>query len=379
MGPLGPLGDPQQFAEALRQFADLMSYQGGPVNWDLAKNTARQTIVAKGDPSILRPRARRGGRGRPAGRPLAGGRDLAAERHPLDPGVEPVRVGGSHDAGLEDALRARSPSGRSTRWAACSRSATRTCDDLPPEMRSGDGRADAARSAARSAQRPRRDDAPDRRHDGRRPGRVPPWARSPRRSSAPATSGCRSAPRARPRCCPAGVAAFGAGPVGRRGRGQALRGHAGGGPPSAVQPCSLAASPAARRRRGLRAVASRWTPTRCGTSWSRSIRPASIRPTRKRSTRRWPVRPLFHPEDTDEQKAALARLETLLALVEGWVATVVPTRRPQPAARRPTRSPRRSGGAGRPAVPAERTFATLVGLELRPRRLREARRDLARR
>src|ERR1022692_1752321 len=52
-GPLGPLGDPQQFADALRQFADLMSWQGGPVNWDLAKNIARQTIAAKGDPSVL--------------------------------------------------------------------------------------------------------------------------------------------------------------------------------------------------------------------------------------------------------------------------------------------------------------------------------------
>src|SRR6266851_4666196 len=52
-GADGLFGDPQQFAEALRQFADLMSYQGGPVNWELAKNTARQTIVAKGDPSVL--------------------------------------------------------------------------------------------------------------------------------------------------------------------------------------------------------------------------------------------------------------------------------------------------------------------------------------
>src|SRR5580693_7283489 len=34
---------------------------------------------------------------------------------------------------------------------------------------------------------------------------------------------------------------------------------------------------------------------------------------------------LFQPEDTPEQKAALARLETMLALVEGWVATVVAT------------------------------------------------------
>ena len=51
--PLGPLGDPQQFADALRQFADLMSWQGGPVNWDLAKNVARHAVAAEGDPSVL--------------------------------------------------------------------------------------------------------------------------------------------------------------------------------------------------------------------------------------------------------------------------------------------------------------------------------------
>src|SRR5258708_29937051 len=50
---MGPLGDPQQFAEALRQFADLMSWQGGPVNWDLAKNIARQTVAQEGDASVL--------------------------------------------------------------------------------------------------------------------------------------------------------------------------------------------------------------------------------------------------------------------------------------------------------------------------------------
>src|SRR6202020_2954516 len=49
----GPFGDPQQFADALRQFADLMSWQGGPVNWDLAKNIARQTVAQKGDASVL--------------------------------------------------------------------------------------------------------------------------------------------------------------------------------------------------------------------------------------------------------------------------------------------------------------------------------------
>ena len=80
---------------------------------------------------------------------------------------------------------------------------------------------------------------------------------------------------------------------------------------------------------------------------------------------------LFQPEDTPEQKAALARLETLLALVEGWVATVVAdaakNRLPQGDALAEAIRRRRATGG-----PAERTFATLVGLELRPRRLREA-------
>src|ERR1035437_1985847 len=52
-GPMGPFGDPQQFADALRQFADLMGWQGGRVNGDLAKNVARQTVAAEGDPSVL--------------------------------------------------------------------------------------------------------------------------------------------------------------------------------------------------------------------------------------------------------------------------------------------------------------------------------------
>lgn len=80
---------------------------------------------------------------------------------------------------------------------------------------------------------------------------------------------------------------------------------------------------------------------------------------------------VFQPEDTEQQKAALVRLETLLALVEGWVATVVDDagtqRLPQASALAEAIRRRRASGG-----PAERTFATLVGLELRPRRLREA-------
>jgi putative hydrolase len=74
---------------------------------------------------------------------------------------------------------------------------------------------------------------------------------------------------------------------------------------------------------------------------------------------------------TPEQKAALERLELALALVEGWVDDVVTQatdgRLPSaPALREMVRRRRATGG------PAEQTFATLVGLELRPRRLREA-------
>jgi len=79
----------------------------------------------------------------------------------------------------------------------------------------------------------------------------------------------------------------------------------------------------------------------------------------------------FQPEDTPEQKAALARIETLLALIEGWVATVVAdaARNRLPEAEALAEAIRRRRATG---GPAERTFATLVGLELRPRRLREA-------
>jgi putative hydrolase len=80
---------------------------------------------------------------------------------------------------------------------------------------------------------------------------------------------------------------------------------------------------------------------------------------------------IFEPKATPEQVAALERLETLLALIEGWVQTVVTAalgdRIPGTAALSEMLRRRRATGG-----PAEQTFATLVGLELRPRKLREA-------
>lgn len=80
---------------------------------------------------------------------------------------------------------------------------------------------------------------------------------------------------------------------------------------------------------------------------------------------------LFKPEPSGPQQAALARLETYLALVEGWVDVV---------AERATKAHLPQSGALGEAVrrrraeggPAEKTFSSLVGLELRPRRLRDA-------
>lgn len=76
------------------------------------------------------------------------------------------------------------------------------------------------------------------------------------------------------------------------------------------------------------------------------------------------------PPKSDDQLAALARLETMLALIEGWVDVVTAaatTRLPSAGAIAETVRRRRAAGG-----PAESAFATLVGLELRPRRLREA-------
>jgi putative hydrolase len=76
------------------------------------------------------------------------------------------------------------------------------------------------------------------------------------------------------------------------------------------------------------------------------------------------------PPKTEAQQHALTRLETMLALIEGWVDVVTAqatTRLPSRDAVAETVRRRRATGG-----PAESAFSTLIGLELRPRRLREA-------
>lgn len=80
---------------------------------------------------------------------------------------------------------------------------------------------------------------------------------------------------------------------------------------------------------------------------------------------------IFTPTHSPEQQATVETIETWLALIEGWVDEVT-TRAAAPhlttlgPLREMMRRRRAAGG------PAEDTFARLLGLELRPRRLRDA-------
>ena len=323
---------------------------GGPVNWDLAKNVARQTVAPRATRRVMR-------------------RASAAQV------VEAVRLA---DLWLDEATAlppARPPrrpgAGRSGSRRPC-RSGSELCDPVAAQA--------SSRWAATLGERrglPRGDagrwPGPLHRHDARRWAARCSAARSARRSarwparwSAPPTSACRSRRRARPRCCPADVAAFGRRARRRRRRGAALPRAARGRAPAAVRARAVAARAPVRRGRGLRQ-------RHHGRHRARSRRSCagSTRPTPRRCRRRCGGG-LFEPEDTPAQKAALARLETALALVEGWVDDGgrrgrEPTRCRRAAALRETVRRRRATGG-----PAEQTFATLVGLELRPRRLREA-------
>jgi len=74
---------------------------------------------------------------------------------------------------------------------------------------------------------------------------------------------------------------------------------------------------------------------------------------------------------TDDQERAVSAIENLLALIDGWVECVTEdatTRLPNASSIAEAIIRRRAEGG-----PAEVTFGTLVGLQLRPRKLREAR------
>lgn len=72
---------------------------------------------------------------------------------------------------------------------------------------------------------------------------------------------------------------------------------------------------------------------------------------------------------TEEQQAVLVRIETMLALIEGWADAVAMAAASRlPSVNQVFELVRRRQAVG----PAQKTFATLLGLELRPRLQREA-------
>ena len=356
-GPLGPMGDPQQFAEALRQFADLMAYQGGPVNWDLAKNIARQTVAAKGDASVL---------------------DI--DRNKVS---EALRLA---DLWLEDATEL--PTGIRTvqawsraEWVEatlpvwsklCDPIAARAVEsmsglltedpgelpaDLPPEMRALVGGLGGLGGLTEMMKR-----IGGMMVGGQAGAAVGALAEEVVSST---DVGLPLGPEGTAALLPAGVAAFGAGlEVGE----EEVR-------------LFLALREAAHHRlfghvpwlraRLLGAVEDYARGITVDTAALREAMPQIDPSNPEALNEALSGAALFQPEDTPQQKAALARLETVLALVEGWVATVVAAaasgRLPQADALAEAIRRRRATGG-----PAARTFATLVGLELRPRRLREA-------
>jgi putative hydrolase len=77
----------------------------------------------------------------------------------------------------------------------------------------------------------------------------------------------------------------------------------------------------------------------------------------------------FLAERSEEQISSLKVIENLLALIEGWVTVVTENAtKLLPTAPQLGEVLRRRAGSS----PARATFATLIGLELQPKRVREA-------
>jgi len=358
------MGDPQQFADALRQFADLLSWRGGPVNWDLAKNVARHAIVAAGDPSVLDAQRRE----------VTEAVRLADlwldEATSFPSGVRKIEAWSRSEwleatfpvwAKLCDPIAAKGVEAMSGMLTA---DPAQLGEEVPDEVRQalgmfGGGAGGAGGLAGLAAMLRQIGGAMIGGQTGTAVGEL---AREVVGSS---DIGLPLGPEGVAALIPAGVAEFGQGLSVDAGEVRLflalreaahqrlfahvpwLRGHLLG---AVEQYASGITVDMARLRDAIPDVD--------------LTNPEALREALAGEG-------LFRPEDTPTQKAALSRLETALALVEGWVATVVSAAARDrlthaDALAEAIRRRRATGG------PAERTFATLVGLELRPRRLREA-------
>jgi putative hydrolase len=357
-GPLGPLGDPQQFAEALRQFADLMSWQGGPVNWDLARNVARHALAAEGDPSVL-----------------------DTDRNKIEEAVRLADLWLDEVTSFSSGVRQVQAWSRSEWVEATLPVWSKLCDPIAEKAVEAMGGMLADAPGELGAGLPEELSTALQAIGGglsglgammRRIGGMMVGSQTGTAVGALAREvvsstdvGLPLGPEGTAALLPAGIAAFGEGlSIGadevrlflalREAAHHRLFGHV-----PWLRAHLLGA--VEEYARGITVDASR---LREAMPQIDPANPDALREALEGAA-------LFQPEDTPQQKAALSRLETALALVEGWVTTVVDeaagNRLPHATALAEASRRRRATGG-----PAERTFATLVGLELRPRKLREA-------
>jgi putative hydrolase len=362
--PFGAMGDPGQFADALRQFADLLSYQGGPVNWDLAKNVARHAIVAAGDPSVLDAQRREITE---AVRLADLWLDQATE---FPSGIRKIEAWSRSEwleatfpvwAKLCDPIAAKGVEAMSGMFNV---DPAQLGDDMPEEMRQALGALGGAPGALGGLQGLA---GMMRQIGGAMIGSQTGTAvgELAREVVGSTDIGLPLGPEGVAALLPAGVAQFG----------QGLSVD------SAEIRLFLALREAAHQRlfahvpwlraHLLGAVEQYASGITVDMARLQEAMPDVDITNPEALQEALSGEGLFRPEDTPAQKAALQRLETALALVEGWVATVVAVAARDrlthaDALADAIRRRRATGG------PAERTFATLVGLELRPRRLREA-------
>jgi putative hydrolase len=358
-GAPGGGANPNQFADALRQFADLLSYSGGPVNWELAKNLARHAIAAKGDPSVL-----------------ANERTAVSDAVRLaDLWLDDVTTFPSGIRKIEAWSKSEWLEATFPVWSSlCEPIAAKAVDamgsmvafdpsqldstDVPAEMR-----AMLAGMGGFSAFAPMMRQLGGAMLGGQIGTAIGELAGDMASST---DIGLPLAAEGTAALLPSGVAAFGEGlsvDIGEVRLFLALR--------EAAHHRLFGHVPWLRQHL-LGAVEAYAAGITVDVNKLRDALPELDMTNPEEALREaLSGEGMFRPEDTPQQKAALARLETALALVEGWVATVVSaaaeSRLVHAAALAEAIRRRRASGG-----PAERTFATLVGLELRPRMLREA-------
>jgi putative hydrolase len=364
LGAFGAMGDPQQFADALRQFADMLSWRGGAVNWDLAKNVARHAIVAAGDPSVLDAQRRE----------ITEAVRLADlwldEATSFPSGVHKIEAW-SRSEWLEatfpvwakfcDPIAAKGVEAMSGMFNA---DPGQFGDEVPEELRQalgafGGGAGGLGGLGGLAAMMRQIGGAMIGSQTGTAVGELA------REVVGSADIGLPLGPEGVAALLPAGVSAFGQGLSVDAGEVRlflALR--------EAAHQRLFAHVPWLRAHL-LGAVEQYASGITVDMARLQEAMPEVDMTNPEALREALSGEGLFRPEDTPAQKAALTRLETALALVEGWVATVVSGAAGERlthanALAEAIRRRRATGG------PAERTFATLVGLELRPRRLREA-------